>query len=95
MNRRRLWISLVGIVTVAVLLFAVNLAARNEPVLGLDLQGGISVVLAPDGGASHDDLLVIRDLIRDEFENRGIAEPDVRVEGDEHHRRPPRREGPA
>ena len=49
--------------------------------LGLDLQGGISVVLAPEAGATHDDLLVIRDLIRDELENRGIAEPDVRVEG--------------
>src|SRR6478735_108163 len=81
MNRRRLLISLVGIVTIAVVLFATNLAARNKPVLGLDLQGGISVILAPDGGASHDDLLVIRDLIRDELENRGIAEPDVRVEG--------------
>src|SRR3954454_22437703 len=81
MNRRRLLISLVGIVTIAVVLFGINLAARNKPVLGLDLQGGISVILAPDGGASHDDLLVIRDLIRDELENRGIAEPDVRVEG--------------
>ena len=54
---------------------------RNTPALGLDLQGGVSVVLAPEAGASGDDLIVIRDLIRNELENRGIAEPDVRVEG--------------
>ena len=41
----------------------------------------MSVVLSPTEGATGDDLLVIRDLIRDELENRGIAEPDVRVEG--------------
>lgn len=81
MNQRRLWISLIGIVSLAVVLFGVNLLVGNAPILGLDLQGGISVILAPDRGASHDDLLVIRDLIRDELENRGIAEPDVRVEG--------------
>ena len=60
---------------------ALNLALRNTPALGLDLQGGVSVVLAPGGGASSGDLIVIRDLIRNELENRGIAEPDVRVEG--------------
>ena len=59
----------------------VNLALGNTPVLGLDLQGGVSVILAPTEGAGDDDLLVIRDLIRDELEQRGIAEPDVRVEG--------------
>ena len=81
MIRRRLWISLIGIVTVAIVLLGTNLIAQNEPVLGLDLQGGISVVLAPDEDASAEDLTFIRDLIREELENRGIAEPDVRVEG--------------
>ena len=82
MIRRRLWISLVGIVTVTIVLLAVNLIAGNEPVLGLDLQGGISVVLSAEEGATADDLDGIRDLIRDELEDRGIAEPDVRVEGE-------------
>jgi preprotein translocase subunit SecD len=82
MIRRRLWISLLGIVIVAVLLLGINLIARNEPVLGLDLQGGVSVVLATDEDASASDLTFIRDLIRDELESRGIAEPDVRVEGE-------------
>ena len=82
MIRRRLWISLVGIVTVAIALLAVNLLADNEPVLGLDLQGGISVVLSAEEGATAEDLDGIQDLIRDELEGRGIAEPDVRVEGE-------------
>ena len=64
------------------MLLAVNLVAGNEPVLGLDLQGGISVVLSTEEGATADDLDGIRDLIRDELEGRGIAEPDVRVEGE-------------
>ena len=53
----------------------------NTPVLGLDLRGGVSVILASTEGAGDEDLIVIRDLIRDELEQRGIAEPDVRVEG--------------
>ena len=81
MTRRRLWTSLLGIVGVAVVALVLNLAFGNTPVLGLDLQGGVSVVLTPTEGATDDDLLVIRDLVRDELENRGIAEPDVRVEG--------------
>ncbi len=81
MTRRRLWASLLGCLGISFALLAINLALGNTPALGLDLQGGVSVVLAPDSGATGDDLLVIRDLIRDELENRGIGEPDVRVEG--------------
>ncbi len=81
MIRRRLWASLIGCVGVTVIALALNLVIGNSPVLGLDLQGGLSVVLAPAEGASDDDLIVIRDLVRAELENRGIAEPDVRVEG--------------
>lgn len=82
MIRRRLWASLIGISLVALILLTVNLVSGNKPVLGLDLQGGVSVVLAPTEDATADDLLTIRDLIRDELEDRGIAEPDVRVEGE-------------
>jgi len=81
MIRRRLWWSLLAVVVVAVGLLGVNLGLGNQPVLGLDLQGGVSVILRPESGASDADLVVIRDLIREELETRGIAEPDVRVEG--------------
>ena len=79
--RRRLWASLISTVVVVLLLFIGNIVANNTPILGLDLQGGVSVILAPVESATGDDLIVIRDLIRSELENQGIAEPDVRVQG--------------
>ena len=81
MKRSRLWASLLGIVFVSASLLVLNLSLGNTPVLGLDLRGGVSVILASTEGAGDEDLIVIRDLIRDELEQRGIAEPDVRVEG--------------
>ena len=81
MTSRRLLTTLVLFVVAVAGLLATNLATRNLPVLGLDLQGGVSVILQPTDTASTDDLVVVRDLIRDELEGLGIAEPDVRVEG--------------
>lgn len=81
MKPASLWGSLLLMVSVAVGLLAYHLSTEATPVLGLDLQGGVSVILAPTETATEDDLIVIRDLIRDELESRGIAEPDVRVEG--------------
>lgn len=80
--RRRLWTSLIGVVLIVVVAFVANVATGNTPILGLDLQGGVSVILAPVEPATDDDLLVIRDQIRDELERQGIAEPDVRVQGE-------------
>jgi preprotein translocase subunit SecD len=79
--RRRLWVSLIGVVLIVLATLGFNIATDNTPILGLDLQGGVSVILAPVEPATREDLIVIRDLIRDELENRGIAEPDVRVQG--------------
>jgi preprotein translocase subunit SecD len=42
----------------------------------------VSVILSPTEPASADELTVIRDQIRSELERQGIAEPDVRVQGD-------------
>ncbi len=79
--QRRLWFSLIGTVLIVVGAFAGNLATRNTPILGIDLQGGVSVILAPTEDAQAEDLVVIRDLIRDELESFGVAEPEVRVQG--------------
>ena len=72
---------MVGVVLIVLATLIFNVSTGNTPILGLDLQGGVSVILAPVEPATRDDLIVIRDLIRDELENRGIAEPDVRVQG--------------
>ncbi|MDB0005781.1 protein translocase subunit SecD [Ilumatobacteraceae bacterium] len=81
MTTRRLWLSLIAFVVVVGGLLGLNLGTGNLPILGLDLQGGVSVILQPVEEASTDDLIVVQELIRDELESLGIAEPDVRVEG--------------
>ena len=72
---------MIGVVLVVIATITYTVTTGNTPVLGLDLQGGVSVILAPVEEASDSDLIVIRDLIRDELERQGIAEPDVRVQG--------------
>ena len=51
--RRNGLFSLIFIVLLAGAAFGGTLAAGNEPLLGLDLQGGVSVVLAPTGGVGE------------------------------------------
>ncbi len=72
---------MIGVVLIVIATITYSVASGNTPVLGLDLQGGVSVILAPVEQADESDLIVIRDLIRDELERQGIAEPDVRVQG--------------
>ena len=79
--KRRLWTSLIGVVLIVIISLGYNIATSNTPILGLDLQGGVSVILAPTEPATADELTVIRDQIRSELERQGIAEPDVRVQG--------------
>ncbi|MGH2829018.1 MAG: protein translocase subunit SecD [Actinomycetota bacterium] len=50
--------------------------------LGLDLQGGISVVLAPRGEAKTDALDKAVDIIRQRVDALGVAEPDISRQGD-------------
>ena len=80
--KRRLWTSLIGVVLIVLITLGFNIATDNTPILGLDLQGGVSVILAPTESATAEELTVIRDQIRSELERQGIAEPDVRVQGD-------------
>jgi preprotein translocase subunit SecD len=79
--KRRLWLSLLATTLIVLAAFGGNLATDNTPKLGLDLQGGASVILEPEGDATGADLTTVRDLIRDELERTGIAEPNVRVQG--------------
>src|SRR6056297_1041698 len=61
--RTRLWVSLAATTLLVLAAFAGNLVTGNTPLLGLDLQGGASVILEPEGDASGEDLTVVRDLI--------------------------------
>lgn len=54
-----------------------------EPHLGLDLQGGISVVLAPKAGERTDPASLDKaiDIIRQRVDALGVAEPDISRQG--------------
>jgi preprotein translocase subunit SecD len=79
--RRKIWLPLIFIVVVAVGGLAGTLLAGNSPELGLDLQGGVSVVLEPTSKASDDALSQSLEIIRDRVDALGVAEPDITRQG--------------
>ena len=79
---RRLLFSLIGIVVVAVAAVSANLIAGNSPSLGLDLQGGASVTLEPEGEFDADALSVAVEIIRQRVDSIGVAEPEIIRQGD-------------
>jgi len=80
--RRRLYFSLVGIVLVAAAAMSANLIAGNSPSLGLDLQGGASVTLEPQGDYDPEALSVAVEIIRQRVDSIGVAEPEIIRQGD-------------
>jgi preprotein translocase subunit SecD len=80
-NNKRLWVSMIAFTVISATLFLLTIGFERTPILGLDLKGGLSVIYATAEPAGQDELVVVRDLMRDQLESFGIAEPDVRVEG--------------
>lgn len=56
-------------------------AADYRPLLGLDLQGGVSVVLQPVGEASDESLDQALSIIRQRVDALGVAEPEITRQG--------------
>jgi preprotein translocase subunit SecD len=80
--RRKTILPLVLILVAAFGGLAATLVAGNSPELGLDLQGGVSVVLAPTEDASGDQLDQALSIIRDRVDALGVAEPEITRQGD-------------
>jgi len=78
---RRPGLFLVGTLVVIFAAFGATLALGNSPVLGLDLQGGISVVLAPVDEAESGTLDVAVDIIRNRVDALGVVEPEITRQG--------------
>ena len=78
---RRLVVSLVAKVLLAGGAFGANLAAGNNPSLGLDLQGGASVTMTPVGEVDPAALSVAVDIIRQRVDSLGVAEPEIIRQG--------------
>jgi preprotein translocase subunit SecD len=80
--RRHVLQLIMSIAIVAIPLVAV-LATSTTPQLGLDLQGGISVVLAPAKGAKVESgtLGQAVNIIRKRVDSLGVAEPEISRQG--------------
>jgi preprotein translocase subunit SecD len=70
-------------ITVVLILgwFGWTLFHDDRPVLGLDLQGGTSIVLAPVQGSDLGALDTAVEIIRNRVDGLGIAEPDIGRQG--------------
>ena len=79
---RRLYFSLLGIVVLVGSLLAGNLLAGNVPALGLDLQGGASVTLQPEGDFTPSALAQAVDIISQRVNALGVSEPEITRQGD-------------
>jgi preprotein translocase subunit SecD len=74
--------SLYGIVIVTLVVFVGTFVVGNEPLLGLDLQGGVSVVLQPTEPADAEQLDQSIEIIRRRIDSLGVAEPEITRQGD-------------
>ncbi len=78
-------ISSLSVVAAAVAGIIYTIVAGNQPLLGLDLQGGVSVVLEPTSASGEDvtdeslDLTV--ELLRGRIDEIGVAEPEISRQG--------------
>jgi preprotein translocase subunit SecD len=74
--------SLIIILVIAVVAIVAVFASGSSPHLGLDLQGGASVVLTPkNGNVPHDALEQAKSIISNRVDGLGVAEPDIHIEG--------------
>jgi len=79
--RRGLAVSLLGIVVLSVGAFVATLAFGRLPKLGLDLQGGASVVLHPSRKVSSGVLNQAKDIVSNRVNGLGVSEPETVVQG--------------
>lgn len=81
MRRRRL-AAVVGVPLVAVGSLAAVVVSGTTPQLGLDLQGGVSVVLRPTTDVEAGKLDKAVDIIRSRVDALGVAEPEIARQGE-------------
>ncbi len=82
--RRKLILSLVGIMVVAYGSLATMLVTDTKPALGLDLQGGISVTQRAKPGTEFSDesMDLAVEKLRERVDSLGVAEPEILRQGD-------------
>lgn len=70
------------VVAMAALGALYTVLSGNEPLLGLDLQGGVSVVLEPTEDEPTEEALELTvELLRARIDEIGVAEPEISLQG--------------
>ena len=78
---RGLWASIIFVGVLVVASLVGLLTGRLAPRLGLDLEGGVSVILRAPDGTSADTMEQARANIDRRVNALGVAEPDISVQG--------------
>jgi preprotein translocase subunit SecD len=78
--RRQIWLLFITLVLILAAFFG-TLFGNSRPQLGLDLQGGISVVLFPVKGSDLSTLDTAVQIITNRVDALGVAEPEVNRQG--------------
>lgn len=80
--RRSLLLSLGGIVGVAIVLAILTAVSGRSPVLGLDLRGGLEVVLKPHGTANNQQLQEAVSVLQRRVDGLGLGDTSIERTGD-------------
>jgi len=78
--RRQAWFLAITVGLILLAFFG-TLFGKSRPQLGLDLQGGISVVLFPVAGSDLSTLNTAVEIITNRVDALGVAEPEVNRQG--------------
>jgi preprotein translocase subunit SecD len=79
-NPRNLWLSIFFVLALVAAVLVVYFTG-TKPVLGLDLEGGVSVVLTAPSGTPKDVMDQALENIRNRIDSLGVAEPQLFVNG--------------
>jgi preprotein translocase subunit SecD len=80
-NTRRLWASIVFVMILTSASIAGLASGAITPVLGLDLQGGVAVILSAPDGTPADVMETALENIRRRVDAFGVGEPDIFLSG--------------
>jgi preprotein translocase subunit SecD len=78
---RGLWVTVVIVAVVTALSVAALASGRLQPVLGLDLKGGVSVILSAPDGTPSDTMQQALENIRNRVDAFGVGEPNIALSG--------------
>ncbi|HVL98480.1 MAG TPA: protein translocase subunit SecD [Egibacteraceae bacterium] len=84
MTKGKLWVVLISFLALVGAMWGSILAMGMRPNLGLDLQGGVSITLAPEPGQEVDEEILEQTVtvIRQRVDALGVAEPDIARQGE-------------